>query len=273
VVALETSIVGQGLPAPHNLRAATECEAAIRDEGAVPATIAVLDGKIRAGLDRAQLQRIAEDSVKVSARDLGPAMVLGRAGATTVAATMRAAAMAGIKFFATGGLGGVHRGHAEDQSADLIELVLSEVAVFCAGPKIILDVPLTMERLESLGVPVLGFGVDEVPGFYIRNTGCRVSARVDSADQAALAIEAAWDTGTRGVLVCVPPPAELDNAEVLVQQAASELAHVSGADVTPRLLARVAELSGGRSIAVNVDLAVNNSRVAALVARAYAEAR
>ncbi len=272
VVALETSIVGQGLPPPHNLRAAMECEAAIREEGAVPATVAVLDGKIRVGLDRAQLERIAAGSVKMSSRDLGPALVTGVAGATTVAATMRAASMAGIKFFATGGIGGVHRGHAEDQSADLIELVLSEVAVFCAGPKIILDLPLTMERLESLGVPVLGFGVDEVPGFYTRATGLWVSARVDGPGQAARAIAAAWDTGTRGVLVCVPPPAELANAEVFVEQAASGLEHLTGADVTPRLLARVAELSGGRSIEVNVELVVNNARVAAQVARAFSEA-
>jgi pseudouridine-5'-phosphate glycosidase len=182
---------------------------------------------------------------------------------------MRAASMAGIRFLATGGIGGVHRGHAEDQSADLIELVLSEVAVFCAGPKIILDLLLTMERLETLGVPVLGFGVDEVPGFYTRTTGRRVSARVDGPDQAAHAIGAAWDTGARGVLVCVPPPAELANAEMFVEQATSELAHLSGADVTPRLLARIAELSGGRSIEVNVDLVVNNSRVAAQVARTF----
>jgi len=152
VVALETSIVGQGLPAPHNLRVALDCEAAIRDEGGVPATVAVLDGKLRVGLTRTDLERIASHSRKVSSRDLGPALARAEAGATTVAATMRAAAMAKIRFMATGGIGGVHRGHPEDQSADLLELALSAVAVFCAGPKIILDLPFTVERLESLSV-------------------------------------------------------------------------------------------------------------------------
>ncbi len=179
VVALETSIVGQGLPAPHNLRAALESEAAIRHEGGTPATVAVLDGKVRIGLSAADLERVAAGAVKVSSRDLGPAIVRGDVGATTVAATMRAAAMAGIRFFATGGIGGVHRGHPEDQSADLVELGRTSVAVFCAGAKIILDLRLTLERLESLSVPVLGYGTDEFPAFYSAHSGCRVSARVD----------------------------------------------------------------------------------------------
>ena len=271
VVALETSIVGQGLPAPHNLHAATGCEAAIRDEGAVPATVAVLEGKVCVGLSPEQLERIARGSIKVSSRDLGPVLAGGRAGATTVAATMRAAAMAGIRFFATGGIGGVHRGHPEDQSADLFELSQTPVAVFCAGPKIILDLPLTLERLESLGVPVLGFGCDDVPAFYTRHSGCRVSARVDGAEQASRTLAAAWETGSKGVVLCVPPPHELENAELLVEQAIGELTNLAGAEVTPRLLARVAELSGGRSFEINVDLVVNNARVAAQVARAFAE--
>src|ERR1051326_8687408 len=170
-VALETSMVGQGLPPPHNLRAAFGCEAAIREEGAVPATIGVLDGRIRVGLSRDQVERIAAVSVKVSSRDLGAAMVAGHAGATTVAATMRAAALAGIRIMASGGIGGVHRGHPEDQSADLEELGTTAVAVFCAGPKIILDIALTLERLETLGVPVLGFGTDDMPAFYLARSG------------------------------------------------------------------------------------------------------
>jgi pseudouridylate synthase len=156
VIALETSIVGQGLPAPYNLRAARGCEAAIRQEGAVPATVAVLDGRLRVGLSDAQLERIAAGATKASSRDLGPALAQGKVGATTVAATMRGAAMAGIRFFATGGIGGVHRGHPEDQSADLEELGRTPVAVFCAGAKIILDLSSTLERLDSLAVPVLG---------------------------------------------------------------------------------------------------------------------
>ena len=268
VVALETSIVGQGLPAPHNLRAAHESEAAIRAEGGVPASIAVLDGQVRVGLSAGDLQRIAAGAVKVSSRDLGPAVARGVVGATTVAATMRVAAMAGIRFFATGGIGGVHRGHPEDQSADLEELGRTPVAVFCAGAKIILDIALTLERLESLSVPVLGFGCDEFPAFYTSRSGCRVSARVDDPQEAARALRAAWDTGSRGIVVAVPPPAELDGAEEMAQRAVRELTGVAGSELTPRLLARMAELSGGQSLDVNVDLVVNNARVAAQVARA-----
>lgn len=270
VVALETSIVGQGLPAPHNLRAALECEAAIRDEGGVPATVAVLDGKLRVGLSRRDLERIAGHSRKVSSRDLGPAMARGEAGATTVAATMRAAAIAKIRFMATGGVGGVHRGHPEDQSADLLELALSAVAVFCAGPKIILDLPYTLERLESLSVPVLGYGTDELPAFYTKRSGLPVSARVDGPAETARTIESAWLTGTLGILIAIPPPVELPDAQALVEQALREVTATAG-DVTPRLLARIAELSNGRSLDINVDLVVNNARIAAQVARAYSE--
>ena len=270
VVALETSIVGQGLPAPHNLRAALKSEEAIRAEGAVPASVAVLDGKLRVGLNAGDLERIASGAVKVSSRDLGPAVARGDVGATTVAATMRVASMAGIRFFATGGIGGVHRGHPEDQSADLEELGRTPVAVFCAGAKIILDLALTLERLESLSVPVLGYRVDEFPAFYTRRSGCRVSARVEDPHDAARVLQAAWETGAHGIVVAVPPPAELDGAEEMAQRAARELSDVSGAELTPRLLARMAELSGGRSLDLNVDLVVNNSRIAAQVAAAMA---
>ena len=269
VVALETSIVGQGLPAPHNLRAARGCEAVIREEGAVPATVAVLDGRVRVGLGESDLERVASHAVKVSARDIGPAIAHRQVGATTVAATVRAATLAGIRFFATGGIGGVHRGHPEDESADLDEIARSPVAVFCAGAKIILDLRLTLERLETLGVPVLGFGTDEFPAFYTSRSGRGVSARVDGAEDAAGVLRATWDCGGRGVVVAVPPPADLEGAEEMAAQAAAELHDVSGGDVTPRLLARVAELSGGRSLDLNVDLVINNARVAARVARAY----
>jgi pseudouridine-5'-phosphate glycosidase len=270
VVALETSIVGQGLPAPHNMRAALQSEQAIRAEGAVPASVAVLDGKLRVGLSKSDLERIATSAVKVSSRDLGPAIAHGYVGATTVAATMRVAAMAGIRFFATGGIGGVHRGHPEDQSADLEELGRTPVAVFCAGAKIILDLALTLERLESLSVPVLGYRVDEFPAFYTRRSGCRVSSRVEDPKDAARVLHAAWETGARGIVVAIAPPAELDGAEEMAQRAVRELAGVEGAEVTPRLLARMAELSGGRSLDLNVDLVVNNSRIAAQVAVASA---
>jgi pseudouridine-5'-phosphate glycosidase len=268
VVALETSIVGQGLPPPHNLRAALECEAAIRAEGAVPASVAVLDGRLRVGLSAGDLERISAGAVKVSSRDLGPVIESRDVGATTVAATMRVAAMAGIRFFATGGIGGVHRGHPEDQSADLIELGRTPVAVFCAGAKIILDIGLTLERLESLSVPVLGYGCDEFPAFYSSRSGFKVSARVEDPKQAARVLRAAWETGTCGIVVAIPPPAELDGAEEMARRAVSELAGVAGWELTPRLLARMAELSGGRSVELNVDLVVNNARIAARVARA-----
>ncbi|HEY2597023.1 MAG TPA: pseudouridine-5'-phosphate glycosidase [Candidatus Dormibacteraeota bacterium] len=273
VVALETSIVGQGLPAPHNLQAARGCESAIREEGAVPATIGVLDGQIVVGLSEGELERIAAGAIKVSARDLGPALVRRDVGATTVAATMRAASMVGIRCFATGGVGGVHRGHPEDQSADLVELGQTAVAVFCAGAKIILDLPLTLERLESLSVPVLGYGCDELPAFYTRHSGCRVPARVDGPQETAAVLSAAWASGSRGVVVAIPPPGELGDAEEIVLRATRELADVVGPEATPRLLARVAELSGGRSLQLNVDLVVNNARVAARVARCLVEGR
>jgi pseudouridine-5'-phosphate glycosidase len=269
VVALETSIVGQGLPAPHNLKAARGCEAVIREEGGVPATVAVLDGLVCVGLDDEQLQRIASGATKVSSRDLGPAAVHGAVGATTVAATARAAVMAGIRFLATGGIGGVHRGHPEDESADLDELARAPVAVFCSGAKIVLDLRLTLERLESLSVPVLGYGTDEFPAFYTRRSGCPVSARVDGPEEAARVLDAAWQTGSRGVVIAIPPPAELEGAEEMARRATSEMQDVSGGEVTPRLLARMAELSGGRSLDVNVELVINNARVAAQVARSF----
>jgi pseudouridylate synthase len=273
VVALETSIVGQGLPHPHNLRAARESEAAIREEGAVPATVAVLGGVLRVGVTDAELERIASGAIKVSSRDLGWAIALRQVGATTVAATMRAATMAGVRFFATGGIGGVHRGHPEDESADLMELSRTPTAVFCAGAKIILDLALTLERLESFGVPVIGYGTDEFPAFYSAHSGCAVSTRVDKPIDIARVLKASWATGTRGVVIAIPPPAELEGAEELVQRAVRELADVSGPDLTPRLLARVAELSKGRSLDLNVDLVVNNARVAARVALAFAGLR
>ena len=272
IVALETSIVAQGLPSPHNLEAGLGCEEAIRGEGAVPATVAVIGGKVRVGLSEAELRTLAAGFGvrKVSSRDLGWAAALEVAGATTVAATIRAAALAGIRFMATGGIGGVHRGHPEDVSADLGELSRSPVAVFCAGAKTILDLRLTVERLETEMVTVLGYGTDDLPGFYVRHTGFPVSARVDGPQQAALAIAATWLTGGAGILVGVPPPRELEDAEAIVERAIAEAGSVRGGDVTPRILALVAELSRGASLSVNVDLVINNARVAAATAVAHA---
>jgi len=178
--------------------------------------------------------------------------------------------MAKIRFMATGGIGGVHRGRPEDQSADLLELALSAVAVFCAGPKIILDLPFTVERLESLSVPVLGYGTDELPAFYTKRSGLPVSARVDGTEETARALASAWLTGTQGLVVAIPPPAELPDAEAVVERALQEVTASAG-DVTPRLLARIAEISDGRSLDINVELVVNNARIAAQVAREYSE--
>lgn len=186
---------------------------------------------------------------------------------------MRIAAVAGIHFLATGGIGGVHRGHPEDQSADLEELSRSKVAVFCAGAKIILDLALTLERLESLSVPVIGYGCDEFPAFYSARSGCSLNTRVDDPADAAAVLEAAWETGSRGVVMAVPPPRDLPEAESMAALAARELGSTVGAGVTPRLLARMAELSSGRSVELNVELVIHNARIAARVARAFAAIR
>ncbi|GAC1655630.1 MAG: pseudouridine-5'-phosphate glycosidase [Candidatus Dormibacteraceae bacterium] len=272
VVTLETSIISQGLPAPYNLEAATGCEAAIREAGAVPATVAVLDGRLKVGLTPAELVRMAtaQDTVKVSVRDLGWAIATGRAGATTVAATLRASRLAGIRFMATGGIGGVHLGHPEDVSADLHELSMSAVAVFCAGAKTVLDIARTLEALESYSVPVYGWQTDDFPGFYIRSTGFTVPALVDATEAAAV-LQGGWGAGLQGAVIGVPPPDELVGAADLVAEALRSATAVVGAAVTPHLLARVAELSGGRSLRLNVDLAINNARVAAETAVAFAK--
>ena len=271
VVALETSIVAQGLPYPHNLRAALGCERAIRDGGAVPATVAVLNGVPRVGLTDEEIETLArsQDAAKVSSRDLGWVIAGRRTGATTVAGTIRLAALAGIRFMATGGIGGVHRGQPEDISADLFELSRSAVAVFCAGPKMILDIPLTVERLESLSVPVFGYGTDRLPGFYVRETGCRVDARFDTVEDIAQAAVASWESGAAGIVVGVPPASDLPGAEAAVGQAMASLGAVHGKDVTPFLLARVAEATGGASLDFNVDLVIRNAQVAAACARAW----
>jgi pseudouridine-5'-phosphate glycosidase len=273
VVALETSIVAQGLPSPHNLRVALGCERAIREAGAIPATIAVLDGSARVGLSRAELEDMARctDAVKVSARDLGWVIAQRRTGATTVAGTVRVAALAGIRFMATGGIGGVHRGHSEDVSADLFELSRSPVAVFCAGPKMILDIPSTLEHLESVGVPVFGYDTDELPGFYVRQTGCRIDARADRPGEVAQLLGATWETGTQGVVVGVPPVADLPGAEEAVAAAMASLGSRRGKEVTPYLLARVAELTGGSSLDFNVNLVIRNATIAAACAVAWAK--
>jgi pseudouridine-5'-phosphate glycosidase len=273
VVALETSIVAQGLPPPHNLEAARACEAAVREAGAVPATVALLDGVLRVGLTDGELERLsrpAHDVRKMGSRDLGPGLALGATGATTVSGTVRVAALAGVRWMATGGIGGVHRGHPDDQSADLFELARSPVAVVCAGPKMILDVPATLERLESLAVPVLGYGCDECPAFYTARSGQPVSGRVDDPAAAAAAAALHWRCGGAGLVLAVPPPEELIGAEGMVEQALAGVGGVTGQATTPALLAEIWDLSGGRSVLVNVRLVVNSASVAARCAVAWA---
>lgn len=280
VVALESTLIAHGLPRPVNLEVARKLETIVREAGATPATIAIIGGIIRVGLDDASLDYLATASNvrKASRRDL-PIVVAQRGdGATTVAATMWVAAQAGIRVFATGGIGGVHRGQPFDVSADLPELARTPVVVVCAGAKAILDLPLTLEWLETHGVPVIGYQCDEFPAFYSRRSGLPVDTRVDTPEEAAAIIAAKWRLEIEGgVLVAVPVPAEqeLDASagEVAIQAALAEAERngVRGKAITPFLLERVSQLTGGESLRANVALLENNARVAARLAKCLAE--
>ena len=276
IVALESTLITHGLPRPVNLDVARRLEAVVRDQGAVPATIAILDGQLHAGLEPHELERLAtlDDVRKVSRRDLPIVTALRLNGATTVAATMWVAAQAGIQVFATGGIGGVHRGQPFDVSADLPELAQTPVVVVCAGAKAILDLPLTLEWLETHGVPVIGFGTDTFPAFYSRSSDLPVDARCDTAEQAAAIIRAKLELGLAGgVLIGVPVPAEFAVAntdiEPIIQQALqqAEAAHIRGKAITPFLLQHVSDLTGGESQKANIALLENNARVAAQIAK------
>jgi pseudouridylate synthase len=282
VVALESTIISHGMPWPRNAETAHAVEAEVRAHGAVPATIAVLGGRLRAGLSADQIEHLARNGQavpKLSRRDLGPAVARGGDGATTVASTMVVAALAGIRVFATGGIGGVHRGAETsfDISADLQELARTPVAVVCAGAKSILDLRLTLEYLETHGVPVLGYRTDELPAFFSRESGLRVDARCETPQEIARVMQAQWALGLDGGLVVANPIPEahalprerIDRAidEALADAAAQGIA---GKAVTPFLLARVNALTGGTSLAGNVQLVLNNARLAAAIAAAYA---
>ena len=282
VVALESTLVTHGLPYPENVAAARRAEAAVRAGGAVPATIALHDGRIVVGLDESQLEELgrATGAAKVSRHNL--ASVLGRSGwaGTTVAATMIAAHLAGIEVFATGGIGGVHRGGEVtlDVSADLEELARTPVSVVCAGPKSILDVARTLEVLETRGVPVVGWGVQEVPGFFARTSGHRASSCVADASEAATLVRRQRSLGlVGGVLFCVPIPQAAaiprDEMEAVIDRAVreTEVAGVHGPAATPAILARVAELTGGRSVVANLALIEHDASVAASLAVALAD--
>jgi pseudouridine-5'-phosphate glycosidase len=277
IVALESTVITHGLPYPDNAETAFAMENAVRAAGATPATIAVLKGKITVGLSHDDIERLAQAPAgsvrKCSRRDFPIAVGLGEDAATTVAGTMIVAAAAGIQMFATGGIGGVHRGQPFDVSADLIELGRTPVAVICAGAKSILDLPLTMEVLETQGVPVIGYQTDTLPAFFSRSSGLPLDARVESVEEAAKVVRAALALGLgHGVLIANPVPEHvaLDEtiAERAIQQATDEAAAqgIHGKAVTPFLLARVSELTGGESRRANTALLVNNAMLAAGIA-------
>lgn len=282
VVALESTIITHGMPFPQNLATARAVEAVVRAEGAVPATIAVLDGVPRVGLDDAELERLARagaDALKASRRDLPVAVASAATAGTTVAATMYLARLAGVRIFATGGIGGVHRGadHTFDVSADLLELGATPVTVVCAGAKSILDLPKTLEVLETQGVPVIGFGTDEFPAFFGRRSGLPVDHRVDTPAELARVLHAHAGLGLRGGTLVVNPIPEADaldasqiDARIDQAIADAEAAGVTRKDVTPYLLERINELTGGRSLTANIALVKNNAAVAARTAVALA---
>jgi pseudouridine-5'-phosphate glycosidase len=281
IVALESTLIAHGLPGGRNLSVARELEAAVRGEGAVPATVAVVAGEVRIGLDAAAVETIAagEDVGKCSVRDLGPVMARGGHGATTVAATAHLAARAGIGVFATGGLGGVHLEARDsfDESADLATLARTPIVVVCAGVKSLLDVGATLERLESLGVTVLVYGSDAFPGFYLSDSGFAAPGRVDSPEEAAAVALAARAVGAPGAIVIANPlPADLQldpevHERVLREGlAAAAAAGIAGRDVTPFLLERFHRETGGASLEANVRLVLRNAALAARIAVALA---
>ena len=273
VVALETTLIAHGFPMGEGVRVGIESAGRVREAGAVPATVGILDGALRIGLSDSELERFTPDARKVGPRDLAAAVVHGVVGATTVGGTLAACRAAGIGFMGTGGIGGVHRGDRMDVSADLHELAQTEALVVSSGIKSLLDVPATMELLETLGVPVLGFRTDELPLFYTAGGGPPVPARVESADEAASVARKHWQLERRtGLLLAQAPPESLDDVEPLIEQAlaASDEQGVTGQAVTPFVLSFLHERSGGRTLEVNRELVLSNATLAAEVAVAYA---
>ncbi|WP_439328312.1 pseudouridine-5'-phosphate glycosidase [Lonepinella sp. BR2357] len=281
VVALESTIISHGMPYPQNVETALRVEQVIRDNGAIPATIAIINGRLKAGLSRDEIEILGKEGqavAKVSRRDLPFIVAAKKHGATTVAATMIVAALAGIKVFATGGIGGVHRGAETtfDISADLQELAHTNVAVVCAGAKSILDLGLTTEYLETFGVPLIGYQTQQLPAFYTSRSDFEVSVKLDSPEQIALAMQAKWQLGLDGGLVIANPiPAEFEMPEHTIKAAIeqalkeSEEQGIHGKDSTPFLLARVCELTGGDSLNSNINLVLNNAKLASQIAAEF----
>lgn len=280
IVALESTIISHGMPYPQNIETARVVEQIIRDNGAVPATIAIMDGKIKIGLSEEELELLGNSPgvSKVSRRDIGQLIATKKIGATTVAATMICAELAGIRVFATGGIGGVHRGAETtmDISADLEELSNTGVAVVCAGAKSILDIGLTLEYLETKGVPVIGYQTDVMPAFYTRSSGFDLTFRSDGADELAQVLKAKWDLGIKGgAVIANPIPEEhaLEESFIngIIAQAMAEAKEngISGKEVTPFLLGKVKELTEGKSLVANIELVKHNAKVGAELAAAY----
>ena len=279
VVALESTIITHGMPYPKNVETALRVEQTVRATGAVPATCAIIGGKLKAGLSTAEIEllgRCGAEVPKASRRDISWLVSQGLDGATTVASTMIIAHLAGIRVFATGGIGGVHRGatNTMDISADLQELARTPVAVVCAGAKSILDLELTLEYLETFGVPVLGYQTDEFPAFYTRQSGFRVDSRIDTPGAVARLLQTKWELGLQGgVIVANPVPEAYQLDPVVIEQAITaaladaEHAGIKGKAVTPFLLARVEQLTGGQSLAANIELVCNNARLAGEIAK------
>lgn len=283
VVALESTIISHGMPYPQNVETALKVEQTIRENGAVPATIAIIGGQLKAGCTPEEIEYLGKKGqavIKASRRDL-PVLIAHKAdGATTVTTTMIIAAMAGIKVFATGGIGGVHRGAQQtfDISADLEELAQTPVMVVCAGAKSILDLGLTLEYLETKGVPVIGFGTEELPAFYTRHSGFKVDYRIDTPEELAAAFKAKMDCGLKGgMLVTNPIPEEFSMPKEVIDKAIDQAlremdeAGIHGKQCTPFLLAKVKDLTGGESLASNIQLVLNNARLAAKTAKALCE--
>ena len=274
VVALETTLVAHGFPAGEGVAVGLEAERRVRAAGAVPATIGVLDGEIRVGLSAAELERFDSTARKVGPRDLAVCATQGAVGATTVGGTLSVCRAAGLSFMGTGGLGGVHRGFPDppDVSADLGELARTQTLVVSAGMKSFLDVPATVELLESLGVPLLGFRTGELPLFYSAHGGPQVPARVESAEEAGSVARAHWGLGGAGILLARPPDESLDDVEPLIEQALTEAKRrsMTGQAVTPFVLSYLHEHSGGRTLEANRELVAANAELAAEVALAYA---
>ena len=283
VVALESTIIAHGMPYPQNFEMALKVERIIIEQGATPTTIAIIEGELRGGLSNAELETFAKNGpkvAKVSTRDIPFIVARGLSGATTVASTMRLAAMAGIAVFATGGIGGVHRGAEKtfDISADLSEFAISNVAVVTAGAKALLDLGLTLEVLETMGVPVVGYGTDQFPAFYSRNSGYKIPMRLDTPGEVAALMKTKWKLGLQGGVVVANPIAASDEIpaneiEPIILGALEEAKrqNIIGKDTTPFLLKAIADATGGRSLKANIALVENNARLAAEIAKAYSQ--